>query len=59
MLNVYSFLEKADYEPDDIPPFVAATQPSLHEIFDSPCNSASSVVNFLPYSVNTPILRNF
>ena len=34
MINVYPFLEKAGYEPDDILPFVVAPQPSLREIFE-------------------------
>jgi hypothetical protein len=32
--NVYPFLEKAGYEPDDILPFVVAPQPSLREVFE-------------------------
>jgi hypothetical protein len=34
MINVYPFLEKAGYEPDDILPFVVAPQPSLREVFE-------------------------
>jgi hypothetical protein len=34
VLNVYPFLEKAGYEPDDILPFVVAPQPSLREVFE-------------------------
>jgi len=33
-INVYPFLEKAGYEPDDILPFVVAPQPSLREVFE-------------------------
>jgi len=32
--NVYPFLEKAGYKPDDILPFVVAPQPSLREVFE-------------------------
>jgi hypothetical protein len=34
MINVYPFLEKAGYEPDDILPFVVAPQLSLREVFE-------------------------
>ena len=34
MINVYSFLEKTGYEPDDILPFVVVPQPSLREVFE-------------------------
>jgi hypothetical protein len=34
MIDVYPFLEKAGYEPDDILPFVVAPQPSLREVFE-------------------------
>jgi hypothetical protein len=33
-IDVYPFLEKAGYEPDDILPFVVAPQPSLREVFE-------------------------
>ena len=34
MIDVYPFLEKAGYGPDDILPFVVAPQPSLREVFE-------------------------
>jgi hypothetical protein len=34
LIDVYKFLEKAGYEPDDILPFVVAPQPSLREVFE-------------------------
>ena len=33
-VNVYKFLTKTEYEPDDILHFVAAPQPSLREVFE-------------------------
>jgi hypothetical protein len=33
-VNVYYFLSKTGYEPDDILPFVVAPQPSLREVFE-------------------------
>ena len=33
-VNVYQYLAKAGYEPDDIMPFVVAPQPSLREVFE-------------------------
>jgi len=32
--DVYQFLAKTDYDPDDILPFVVAPQPSLREVFE-------------------------
>ena len=34
VVNVYQFLDKNGYEPDDILPFVVAPQPSLREVFE-------------------------
>ena len=34
MTDVYQFLNKAEYEPDDILHFVVAPQPSLREVFE-------------------------
>ena len=34
VIDVYQFLAKAGYEPDDILPFVVAPQPSLREVFE-------------------------
>ena len=33
-IDLYQFLEKPDYEPDDILSFVIAPQPSLREVFE-------------------------
>ena len=34
MSDVYQFLAKEGYEPDDILPYVVAPQPSLREVFE-------------------------